>query len=68
MFLSMIEYPKYYLHIAFGHNRLGSITFFNETFQFSERYSANKQAVMKQKKIVMLVLTYFSMIERQKHE
>ena len=44
-------------------NRQGSRTFFNETSQFAERYSAHMQAVRSEKNPMMLGQIYLSKIK-----
>ena len=44
-------------------NRLGSRFRVNETYQISDRYSVQIKAAMKQKRLVMLVQMYLSIIE-----
>ena len=48
--------------------RLGSRFRVNETSQISERYSVQMKAAMKQKRLVMLVQMYLSMIDYPKHD
>ena len=52
----------------FRFNRLGSRFRFNETSQILERYSVERKAAMKQKRLVMLDQMYLSMNEYQKHD
>ena len=58
----------YYIHTQLVRNRLGSRTLFNETSQFSERYSGHTPAVTKEKHQVILGQIYLLMIEYPKHD
>ena len=52
----------------FRFNRLGSRFRFNETSQILERYSVERKAAMKQKRLVMLGQMYLLTIEYPKHD